>query len=353
MILKVLNLDNLSDIKSYNSALNSFKSENPYYKTEFIDTFSSGLNNAHAFMLLNVQEQVIVLMPFYIKKIEDYKSDEDYFDIISVYGYSGPLFYEDIDENLLQEFWKKVDEWYSVNNIVSEFIRFNLNNNCYGYSGHLIKTLSNIKGKIIEPIKQWENYDRKVRKNVNKAISNNLKVNIYYQNITPEIVNTFYAIYVDTMNRTHAPKQFFYKKQKIESYINKLKNRVVIAITYKESTAISSELILLSKTKMYSLLGGTMANYFNLRPNDILKHEVINWAFKKGFKYFILGGGHGSNDGIYRYKKSFFPNDISVFYTGRKIINKKIYIELSRDLIKIDDTYNMDEDFFPIYRKTS
>ncbi len=103
---------------------------------------------------------------------------------------------------------------------------------------------------------------------------------------------------------------------------------------------------------MHSLfLGGTISDYFIYRPNDFLKHKTIKWAYKKGFKYFVLGAGHGKDDGIYNYKKSFFPNDVRIFHTGRKIINHQLYNSLSEESLNSTEDYDIKKDFFPLYRK--
>ena len=78
-----------------------------------------------------------------------------------------PVLDEDID---IKEFWSCVDEWYKDNNVVTEFIRFNLFGNQEHYSGKIVMTLLNVKGKIIEKDNQWLLLKSNVRKNINKAI---------------------------------------------------------------------------------------------------------------------------------------------------------------------------------------
>ena len=346
MQLKILDLSNTNDVHLYNEVYNSIKEKIPYYRAEFIDTFSLGLKNTYSFLFSDGSNHMII-MPFHLREIE-YHDTTKYYDVISTYGYSGPLFNDTVTDTSIKQFWSKVDEWYAQNNIVSEFIRFNLGNNHLYYSGTCNPTLLNIKGNLLEPNTQWENYDRKVRKNVNKAIKHGLRIDIYYRNITPIIFEHFYNIYIETMDRANASKEYYFSKQKIESFIGSLKDNCAIAIAYKESTPIASELVLLSKSNMYSFLGGTRSDYFKLRPNDLLKDKLINWAYTNGFKHDILGGGYGSNDGIYNFKKTFFPNDVAIFYTGRKIVNKNIYNQLSNIT---EETPNTNDTFFPLYRK--
>ena len=65
-------------------------------------------------------------------------------------------------------------------------------------------------------------------------------------------------------------------------------------------------------------------------------------------------GGHGSNDNIYRYKKSFAPTGIVPFYTGTRIINEKLYyliIENKKTIYKQEGIeWNPKEGYFPAYR---
>ena len=94
---------------------------------------------------------------------------------------------------------------------------------------------------------------------------------------------------------------------------------------------------------LYSFLGGTLSDYFAYRPNDFLKYSIIKWGIENHYKRFILGGGHGTEDGIFKYKKSFAPHDgCTPFYVGKRIINESIYNNLS-------DSKNK-SDFFPLYR---
>ena len=352
MKLEILHLDDKSESKLYKMALKKFEAHCPFYKIEFIKTFSpTGIKDACAFLLYSGFNEVIAMMPFYLRKIND-TGDTTYFDVISTYGYGGPLFHRNTDNNIRKQFWDTVDVWYKQHNVVSEFIRFNLINNILEYTGRLIPTMNNVMGKLINTEQQWSAYDRKVRKNVKKAKRENLYVEITHQDFSKKIIDIFYDIYIETMIRTKASKEFLYPKQDLENFIEECKEICVIAITYKADVPLSAELLLLSKYYVFSFLGGTISDYFIFRPNDFLKHEVINWAYNKEYKYFVLGGGFGKNDGIFNYKKSFFPNDVSTFYTGRKIIDSQVYTTLSEEKLKNDDAgYNIEKDFFPLYRK--
>ncbi len=349
MKLLVLHLDKREDADQYRRVLELFKSDYPYYKVAFIETFSSGLKDACAFVLKDESGTPLVLMPFYLRTIDH--EGQRYYDITSTYGYSGPLVNKESEEEVLEYFWNQVDQWHSKHKVVSEFIRFNLSNNHLVYSGHLIPTMNNIEGKLLPPELQWANYDRKVRKNVKRALREEVTVKVYHEEVPVEVVNDFYEIYVETMGRTNASSAFYYPRKNMETFIANCSDSCAVAIAYKDEVAISAELVLIGGEKIFSFLGGTKAAYFPVRPNDILKHEVIKWAYEKGFKSFVLGGGYGSDDGIFAYKKAFFPNDVVMFYTGRKIVDADLYNGLVAQSGKDTSTYEIAEGYFPLYRQ--
>ncbi|WP_168155231.1 MULTISPECIES: GNAT family N-acetyltransferase [Mangrovimonas] len=302
------------------------------------------------FVLLDEGDHVLVLMPFLYRKIV-YKT-EKYYDVISPYGYSGPLFDCNLPRGYLLLFWQFVDEWYRNHNVVSEFIRFSLNNNCQFYSGTLTPTLTNVKGFITTQENQWKNFKQKVRNNYRRSISYNLKIEIVSPEIDDLKIELFHCIYTKTMTRINAEKQYFHSLEYFKSIINLSQGKALIAFVYFQGIAISAELILISGTSLFSYLGGTLSDYFKYRPNDFLKIEVINWARKNNLCHYVLGGGRTDSDSLYQYKKSFFPNDSDViYYTGRKIINEEVYNMLNSNLNTEIIAKKNCSSFFPSYRK--
>lgn len=359
MTLKVNKILNEDDFNHYLKIIESFEIINPFYKI-----LGSNLNKIIGeklkyFSFVSDDGKVLILMPFLLRKIPNTDQKDTYFDVISPYGYSGPLFNNSMSRGYLILFWEAVDNWYKNNNVVSEFIRFSLNHNFQFYSGVLIPTLTNVNGKILKENEQWLNFKQKVRNNYRKSLEYNLTVKYLRQDITEEDINTYYNIYIETMNRIGADSLYFYSLEYFKNIIKLSSNNFVIVLVYKDAIAISAELILIAGDTLYSFLGGTKSDYFNCRPNDFLKIEVMKWAKKHHYQYYLLGGGRSDNDSLYQYKKTFFPNDKDIiYYTGRKIINQKIYDKLDEILnydVVIDGVNNEFKtektNYFPIYRR--
>ncbi|MEP5341510.1 MAG: GNAT family N-acetyltransferase [Algibacter sp.] len=342
------NISNSIEQIDYKNVLKDFQHASPLHSLQY---FGCTNKKSVGYFILKTDDHPKILMPICLREIKnELLLNEQYFDATSPYGYSGPLYNNATDQEKVL-FWQEVDLWYKKNNVVTEFIRFNLNNNHNLYSGHLLETLSNVKGRIKSFDDIWGNFKQKVRNNYRKAEKSNLIAKIHEDDITANTVGTFFDIYTKTMQRNAAEQNYFYTKSYFEDLIKYNQGKIIIIIIYKENTPISAELIIIDSTTMLSHLGGTLSEYFDLRPNDFLKIEAIKWGIKNNKTHYSLGGGRTDNDGLYQYKKTFFPKDEDVtFYTGRKIINYNIYNKLTKqpELNTPITNINM---FFPAYNK--
>ncbi len=322
--------------------------ENPSYRRELLLPRRNQDGELFYFIMLR-EETTLAIMPLLLRKIVLNEADTGYHDVISPYGYSGPLFQKNSTEEVIAHFWKLVDQWYSENKVISEFIRFNMDKNWLGYSGKLQPTLSNVCGIILPEEVQWQNFKPKVRNNFRKAGKAGLIANVHHNRITNENISHFYQIYRETMQRKNASSQYLYDLEYFTNFINKNLDCCALAMVYKDGIPISTELLLLSEDNVYSFLGGTDADYFVYRPNDLLKITVLNWAREKGYKKYFLGGGRSDNDSLYKYKKDFFPKDNDViFYTGRKVLDKEAYNRLVKETRS--DLLANRANYFPLYR---
>lgn len=284
---------------------------------------------------------------------QDRLTENTRYDLSTPYGYGG--------------FWVEGEDYEAVNNAynsycmeqgyVSEFVRFHLFSGYHQYYDSFTETIThNIVRNLELPLDDiFMDFEHKVRKNIKRANSYGLDVEIDYSG---KRLDDFLEIYYGTMNRSEAKDNFYFTKGFFEQLGRMKDNLVYIHILY-EGKVISTELVLYGTENCYSFLGGTNQDYFNMRPNDLLKYEIIKWAKEKGLKRFILGGGYGDDDGIYRYKKSLAPNGICDFYIGKKIFDRNKYNELLNMRLVNQGTENDGaipsnlKGFFPKYRDSS
>ncbi|WP_341215362.1 GNAT family N-acetyltransferase [uncultured Wocania sp.] len=354
--LEVTNLDNDSDIETYNNLLKTNWNNNIYYAYSHLKYFQNETDSLKYF-LFKINDSSKILMPLIFRELTLNNENTKYYDVITPYGYSGPLYNDNIDEEHLHAFWKAVDNWYKKNNVVTEFIRFSLTKNHKGYSGHLIKSLLNVKGLLCTNFEdQWTSFSSKVRNNYRKAVSFNLTCNIFKGNeISKDIIKLFFDIYTKTMVRRNAKGIYFFSLNYFENLILNNLNEFSIAFAYIDDIPISAELIIKNNNTIFAFLGGTDSNYFHYRPNDYLRVEIIKWAIKENLESYVLGGGLKDGDGLYKSKKYLFPKNEDIpFCTGRKIINQKIYNKIINGLdveyTNVSNLIQNADSFFPIYR---
>ncbi len=152
------------------------------------------------------------------------------------------------------------------------------------------------------------------------------------------------------MERNNARDYYYFERSYFQSIVNTLAGQYIFFHVWYDDKIISTELVLCSNKYLYSFLGGTQKEYYPMRPNDLLKLEIIKWGKETGRNKFVLGGGYGGNDGIYRYKKSFAPGEDVPFYIGKIMHNKEVYDKLT-DLRKKRRNFDPNSIFFPLYRQ--
>ena len=188
-------------------------------------------------------------------------------------------------------------------------------------------------------------FEHRFRKSLKKANKAELEVEV---DTSGKRLEDFLEIYYGTMDRNNAKDNFFFSEDFFKQINEMHGNYVYIHVLY-EGKVISTELVLYGPDNCYSFLGGTNRDYFHLQANTFLKYEIIKWAKENGLKSFVLGGGYGDDDGIFKYKKSFAPNGIHDFYIGKKIFDEDKYNELVK-IRNLEDDYDESTLFFPAYR---
>lgn len=343
MSIKEYSIENCDE---WDNIVRSFPDYDVFYLAEYSKAFmQENPSNGIPFLLLYEEgndRAINVVFRRDIAQDEKMKGrieEGKYFDLITPYGYGG--------------FWGNIKDWYCLNqayltycrdnHYVCEFVRFNLFSDYVNhYCGEVETRTHNVIRTLELPLDDmWMDFKQKVRKNVNRANSYGLKIIVDANN---DHLDDFLQIYYSTMERTNAEKGFFFSENFFND-LSSLNNNTIFFYVLFEDKVVSTELILYGPQNCYSYLGGTYSDYMYLRPNEFLKYEVIKWAKEKGLRNYVLGGGYGSDDGIFQYKYAFAPNGVRDFYIGRNIFDISVYnmlVSLRGDNVK--------EGFFPLYR---
>ena len=115
-------------------------------------------------------------------------------------------------------------------------------------------------------------FEHKVRKNVKKARRAGITIEL---DATGERLDDFLRLYEHTLERRDAPERYRFPREFFERLPEPARLRARAArrrASSRPSSCCSRE------RNAYSFLGGTDSDAFELRPNDLLKWELILWA---------------------------------------------------------------------------
>lgn len=265
-----------------------------------------------------------------------------FFDFATPYGYGGWLIEGEDKTGLFEEY----EKWCQKNSIISEFVRFHpvLSNHTSSLEDYEIIPLGcTVLLDLASPEIIWGNLTSKNRNMIRKAQKNEIKV---YNGRYPDIYESFKEIYDRTMDKDHADAYYYFGKRFYNSVLEDLPhNSQVFYATYKDRI-IAASIMLTANGRMNYHLSGSDKEYSSMAPINLILYEAALWGNANGYQTMYLGGGVGSGeDGLYKFKKSFYrKDDVKRFYIGKKIFIQDLYNDLVGMRGKIES------EFFPKYR---
>lgn len=337
------------DVKSsrWNEIIDGFQYKDVYFSSEFFEV-STSLDDGEPVLFYFESEHGKAAYPFLKRKIQTNSYQEELYDIVTPYGYGGPL-YTIYDSSI--EFSRCFDlafsEYCSVENIVSEFIRF-----------HPIIAGQKINRQFLEvvPIRHtigmdlehngidfMENIPSKTRNMIRKAMKHDI---IIMELNGIGYLDEFIEIYTGTMSRNDATAYYYFSKEYFENLFSRLGNSIKMFGAFFEEKLISVTLIMCYGDFIHYHLSGAKKEYLYTGVNNLLLYEVAKWGSENNYKYFHLGGGYrGDDDSLFKFKKSFTKDGIYPFCVGKGIHNEVVYKELVNE-----KGIAVDTGFFPLYR---
>ena len=276
---------------------------------------------------------------------------EGYYDSVTPYGYGGVLFEGDTTEVYLRAFWKAYIEKMKEEGIVDNFVRY------HPVLANAIpmKQISNVidLGKTVaidlaseEVI--WNNIISKNRNMIRKAEKNGIEI---HHGKDLELFKDFKRIYNSTMEKDHAEDYYFFGDAFYESIHRDLHDNYEMFYAVMDGQVIAMSIILFANNQMHYHLSGSLLEYRNLAPSNLLLYKAALWGYEQGYKTFHLGGGVGSGeDGLYKFKAAFNRNSDYQFSIGKEIFDQEKYDELVAERATRDKGFNKESMFFPLYR---
>lgn len=274
-----------------------------------------------------------------------------YYDLVTPYGYGGPIITDCKEENkraLVNAFQIEFQKYCKENQIVSEFVRFHpiLSNAadfemCYELILRRHTTGTNLKD-YEDPV--CAEFSKSKQKSIKKALKAGVKFRITKN---PTDLTAFKEIYYHTMDRKNADAVYYFDDDYFAKLLNYLGKYILLVEVLYEEQVIGMGLNFVYGKMMHIHLSGTLEGYHHLSPAFVMRYALVLWGEENGIELIHEGGGRTKNpdDSLYVFKKQFGKNTDFKFFVSHKIWNEEIYERLCELAGVIGDT-----NVFPAYR---
>ena len=280
--------------------------------------------------------------PRFSGKIETGK----YFDFTTPYGYGGWLIEGEGTEDLFCAY----RTWCRNHGIVAEFVRFhpvlqNAPANAAFY--HVVDLGGTIAMDLRSPEVIWSNITSKNRNMIRKAEKNGIRI---YNGRFPQIYEQFRTVYNATMDKDDAKDYYYFAPAFYQSILDDIPEQAqVFYAVLPDETVIAASIMLAANGRMSYHLSGSVREYANLAPTNLLLYKAALWGCANGCKTLHLGGGVGSQeDSLMKFKKSFYRGEPCQFSIGKIIFAEEDYAYLKQ--LRFPDGAEPESSFFPEYR---
>jgi Acetyltransferase (GNAT) domain len=300
---------------------------------------AAGYHEAHerngdgrAFAYLAEDGGEALFYPFLLRPIEQVAGErvaENWTDIETVYGYSGPLASSD-DAAFLARAWEGFDRWCGDRGVIAEFVRFNpLSRNCGFRNPHCAvrrdrETVALSLAGSEEDL--WARYSSTHRNMVRKAIHRGLTV---AEVAVGEGLADFARLYAATMQRVGARPYYSFSPAYLTSLADALGDALRLFAVRDGGTMVAAALFLLHADRLHYHLAGSDPAYRAAAANNLLLHGAALWARERGLRHLHLGGGRSSDasDPLFRFKASVGRERLP-FHFGTRVHDEAAYADL-------------------------
>lgn len=272
---------------------------------------------------------------FIKRKIPVQLNGRSYYDVVTPYGYGGPIITKCDEEDrfqLVREFQTAFQQKCDNEGIVCEFVRFHpvFSNardfkECYK-TVYKRKTTGTNLHDFEDPVKS--EFSKSCRRNIRKALAAGVEYKI---TVNPRDLRGFKEIYHSTMKRNDAASIYYFDDDYFSKCQEYFGEHLILSEAIYEGRVIGMGLSFAYGDIIHTHLSGTLADDHHLSPAYILQYAITLWGKENGKTLIHDGGGRTGDaaDSLYLFKKQFGKNTEFDYYVGSKIWNGDIYNQLN------------------------
>lgn len=342
----MIQIYDMTQRKEWDEVVRSFAEYDIYYLSGYVRAFE--IHGDGDPQLLYYEENGLRAIYVYLKRKT---AIEGVYDSITPYGYGGVLFDGDMRDENLKAFWMAYVEKMKEMNIVDNFVRYHpvlVNAMPMKVVSEVIDLGRTVAFHLDSPDVIWENIIPKNRNMIRKAEKNGIEIHHAHD---MGLFKDFIRIYNATMDKDKAEEYYYFGEDFYRSIHEDLYGNYEIFYATLDGQIIAMSIMLFANKQMHYHLSGSLIEYRNLAPSNLLLYKAALWGYERGYKTFHLGGGVGSGeDNLYKFKAAFNRNSDYHFSIGKMVFDQVMYDSLVEERAARDPEFNRDSKFFPLYR---
>jgi hypothetical protein len=330
----------LTNRKRWNEIVCSMKEYDFYFLAEYHQLDHSGT----PLLLYYRNKRDALALPVIVRNIDG----SDYKDITSVYGYAGPLTKEiNPAPESMAGFQDELRHFFDSNNIISAFSRLH---SLFPIQSRLLENMGTVTGfnhtigiDLTLPLsEQRRQYAHSLKNVINKLKRKDV---IVQKASSQKDIDSFIAIYEETMNRVKASSIYFFSADYFYNFLDSIDSFILLA--FYKGQAISGSLCSVCNGIMQTHLSATRNDFLYLSPLKLVWDELRLFGVEQNFRILHLGGGiWNDNDSLFLFKSQ-FSKQLYPFKIWKYIHNQQAYDSL---LLQRFGKNVPDNSFFPLYR---
>lgn len=305
--------------------------DDPYFSAAYHAAYVG--DEARALIYVHEDSDGRLLYPFRLRPVSQVGAETfppGLHDIETVYGYTGPLA-DNTGPGFLDRAWAGFAEWAQDQGVVAEFCRFHPLLQTHRHASPGMRVIEDRPTVTVALTGGedglWSVYGGAQRNLLRKALRAGLEADIVS---FAEHWPMFRAIYDATMQGLGAGA-FYHFPADYYRRLALLRPAPIISIVRKDGVACAAAIFLVGGDTLHYHLSGSLQEYRQHAPNNLLLHQAALWGVARGLKAMFLGGGRTNrpDDRLLHFKRQFSRTALP-FHIGRRIWNEAAYAALSQ-----------------------
>lgn len=265
-----------------------------------------------------------------------------YDDIVSSWYYGGPICSTEANRSVADAFADAFGEYCRETGIIAEFVRFDPNERNHESFEALDPSFNretvpvDLSGSLDDV---WSGYEGRNQRAIEQARDTALAIKT---STTADVVAAFHEIYTNAMDARDAAAHYRFDRSFFERLV--ASSLFTLFVARHEGTVVGGFLAAHDDQRGYHYLSASNPDYWDMRVNNLLYHEVVAHMHETGREVFDFQGGR---PGVFKFKRGFSP-DRGEFYVGRRVHDPDTYerfVDAARAL-----GVETDSGYFPAYR---